>query len=366
LIIPVFFPGFKRNSSRVTVTAMNLRVVAAAGLGCAILATPAKPGAAQSPALYQQTQHKGREIGRLTGDVYYARMDDYVSAFMVTRDGIILVEPIGTEFAAWLKSELAARFHTPVKYVIYSHHHWDHASGASVYADTATIIGHVNMAPHLAPPPATTPLPENVRSQDANGDGRLDRNEAQGVLKTQFDLYDADHNGVLTGAELTRGPLAYVIPPTETYSDRRTLTLGGKNVEIISIPTPHADDNTIVRFVDGTNVVFASDWITVKRLPFGTDVALKDEIARTKLVAAMDFEHFVCSHGMLGKKADVAANIRYREELREAVSKAQAAGETLEQAQKDVLMNDYKDWEFYEQQRPANVAGTYRALTANR
>ena len=29
---------------------------------------------AQSPALYQQSSYKGREIGKLTGDVYYARM----------------------------------------------------------------------------------------------------------------------------------------------------------------------------------------------------------------------------------------------------------------------------------------------------
>jgi hypothetical protein len=34
-------------------------------------------------------------------------MDDYVSAFMVTPEGIILVEPVGTEMATWLKAELA-------------------------------------------------------------------------------------------------------------------------------------------------------------------------------------------------------------------------------------------------------------------
>jgi hypothetical protein len=27
-------------------------------------------------------------------------------------------------------------------------------------------------------------------------------------------------------------------------------------------------------------------------------------------------------------------------------------------------MADYKDWEFYQQQRPLNVMGTYRALIA--
>jgi hypothetical protein len=69
---------------------------------------------------------------------------------------------------------------------------------------------------------------------------------------------------------------------------------------------------------------------------------------------------------MLGKKADVLANIRYREELRAAVAKAIAAGQTLEQAQASVTMDAYKDWEFYEQQRSANVAGTFRALTAGR
>ena len=100
---------------------------------------------AQPRAIYQQTQYQGQEIGRLTGDVYYARMDDYLSVFMVTPDGIVLVEPISSEFATWLKAELATRFKVPVKYVIYSHHHWDHASGASVWADTARIVGHEAM-----------------------------------------------------------------------------------------------------------------------------------------------------------------------------------------------------------------------------
>ena len=113
-------------------------------------------------------------------------MDDYLSVFMVIR-GIVLVEPIGTEFATWLK-ELASRFKVPVKYVIYSHH-WDHGSGASVYADTARIIGHEAMMKRLAMPPAETPLPPNVRMQDANGNGRIEaESEAQGNIKAQFAL----------------------------------------------------------------------------------------------------------------------------------------------------------------------------------
>jgi hypothetical protein len=85
-----------------------------------------------------------------------------------------------------------------------------------------------------------------------------------------------------------------------------------------------------------------------------------------KAIEAMDFEYFLCSHGALGRKSDVTANVKYREELRAAVAKAIAAGQSAEDAQKSVLMEAYKDWEFYEQQRPQNVAGMYRALAATR
>ena len=72
--------------------------------------------------------------------------------------------------------------------------------------------------------------------------------------------------------------------------------------------------------MDGGNVLFASDWITVHRIPFGqiTDA----ETPLVKAVETMDFEYFLCSHGALGRKADVIANLKYREDLKAAVSKA--------------------------------------------
>jgi glyoxylase-like metal-dependent hydrolase (beta-lactamase superfamily II) len=336
-------------------TAVVLLVLAAVSMFVAAMS-------AQERALYQQTQYKGQEIGNLTGSIYYARQDDYVSVFMVTSEGVILVEPVGTEMATWLKGEIAQRFKVPVRYVIYSHHHWDHASGAEVWSDTARIVAQENLVKNIAMPPANTPLPNNARMQDANGNGQIERAEAMGNFQRQFALYDADRNGALTGAEVTRGPIAMVRPPDQTFKDRLTLTLGGKRVELIARPIPHDDDNTLVHFIDGTNVLFASDWITIKRLPFGAIIPAETDMV--KAVEAMNFEHFICSHGALGKKADVTANIRYREELRDAVSKAIAAGQTLEQAQASVTMDAYKDWEFFMQQRPANVAGFYRALSA--
>ena len=335
-------------------------------VGCFALASLPPATWAQERSLYQQTEYQGQEIGNLTGDVYWARMDDYLSVFMVTSEGIILVEPVGTAMATWLKGELARRFDVPVKYVIYSHHHWDHGSGAAVYADTARLIGHENMLEHLEMPPPNTALPENARAQDTNGNGRIEESEAMGNFGRMFSLYDANEDGALSGAEVVRGPFKEVRPPDLTYTEQVNIRLGGKLVEVIPMPIGHADDNTIVRFVDGTNVVFASDWITVNRTPFGPLVATSSEIALVKTVEAMDFEHFICSHGMLGKKADVTANLRYREEVREAVAEAIAAGQTIEQVRERVLMEDYSDWEFYAQQRPLNVAGAYQELAGSR
>ena len=93
---------------------------------------------------------------------------------------------------------------------------------------------------------------------------------------------------------------------------------------------------------------------------------MPSELEKIRRVEALEFEHFVCSHGRLGTKADVSANLRYREAVVAAVREAIAAGKTLEQTRDSVLMSDYKDWEFYEAQRPQNVAGAYRLLTASR
>src|SRR5262245_57052857 len=130
--------------------------------------------------------------------------------------------------ATWLKAELTRRFKVPVKYVIYSHSHWDHASGGAVYADTARFIGQENLLKNIAMPPADTALPQNVRAQDTNGNGRIEREEAQGNIRAQFELYDANKDGALTGAEVARGPIANVRAPDVAYTDRINIYLGGK------------------------------------------------------------------------------------------------------------------------------------------
>jgi glyoxylase-like metal-dependent hydrolase (beta-lactamase superfamily II) len=306
-----------------------------------------------------------RTITQIAGDLYRAQNNNHFTAFLVTSEGIILGDPINTEFSTWLKGELDRRFGVPVRYVLYSHHHWDHVSGGDVFADTATFVGHENMIARLALPPADTPLPESAQAMDRNGNGRIEGDEADGNFQNNFAFFDANADGALSGAEIIRGPLSEVRPPDQTYSDRETISLGGKTVEMIytGIIT-HTDDMSVVYFVD-ERAVFVVDFISIKRLPFGTlgNDRLDAWLNAIRAVELIDFDHVTPGHGELGNKADVVEHRHYIQELRAAVADGIAAGQTLQELQESILMEDYRDWLSYDSWRTQNIEGMYHLLT---
>src|SRR5262245_62834235 len=83
-----------------------------------------------------------RAIVNITGQLYRVQNNNHYTVFLVTPEGIIMSDPINRDFARWLKAELASRFKVPVRYVLYTHRDWDHASGGVVVADTAELLGH--------------------------------------------------------------------------------------------------------------------------------------------------------------------------------------------------------------------------------
>jgi glyoxylase-like metal-dependent hydrolase (beta-lactamase superfamily II) len=315
-------------------------------------------------AVQAQGTEPTRSIVKITGDVYWAQNNNHYTVFLVTPEGIILGDPINTGFSTWLKGELERRFDVPVRYVLYSHHHGDHASGGAVFADTAQFVGHQNMINRLALPAADTPLPGNASSMDSNGNGRIEQGEADGALRNGFALIDANGDGVLSGAEVVRGPVSEVRAPDITFADRKTITLGGKSVEIIytGIIT-HTDDMSVL-YLKEDGVVFVCDFISIKRLPFRTlgDDRLDAWLNSIRAVELLDFDYVLPAHGKVGDKADVTAHRHYLEELREAVSGGIAAGRTLEHLQQSILLEKYKDWLNYDTQRTQNIEGMYNLL----
>lgn len=303
-----------------------------------------------------------REITHVAGDLYRFRNNDHYSVFLVTAEGVIATDPINQAAAQWLKDEIDSRFGQPVKYVIYSHHHGDHASGGSVFADTATFIGHERMAAALVAA-RNAGLPPRLAAADANGNGRIERDEAPGRIAANFDRIDADGDGAITGAELAAGQGGGVHPPDKLFADRMWVELGGKTVELSYLGKSHSDNLIVMRFPD-ERAVFAVDFVAVKRLPFRNlrESYLPAWVDAIKRLEAMDFDILLPGHGPVGVKADATDNRIYWQDLIAAVGEQVKAGKSLAEIQETVKLEKYRDWHRYDTFLAENIEGVHRIL----
>lgn len=306
-----------------------------------------------------------RSFEQIADDVYWVGNSTHHTVLLVTDEGIILSDPLNREFSTWLKRELDERFGVPVRYVLYSHHHWDHASGGAVFEDTAQFVGHENMLAHLALPSADTPLPAGADGQDRNGNGQIERAEASGAFQENFELYDFDGDGALSGAEVTRGALNDVRTPDITYADRLTVKLGGKRAEMVYTGVhSHTDDMSIVVFPEAS-VGFMVDFISIVRPPryIRGDQPIETWFAAIRVVEAQGFEIAAGGHGTYASSSYVTLFREYLEELRDQVAAGIAAGRTVEELQESIYMEAYEDWISYAEFRASNIAGMYNMLT---
>ena len=88
-----------------------------------------------------------------TDNVYIFRNGGHQSMFVVTKDGVIATDPIaygrptgGQQYV----DEIKKVTDKPIKYLIYSHHHFDHIAGGKAFKDAgAKIIAHKNAKERL-------------------------------------------------------------------------------------------------------------------------------------------------------------------------------------------------------------------------
>jgi glyoxylase-like metal-dependent hydrolase (beta-lactamase superfamily II) len=308
------------------------------------------------------------EITNVTGDLYRFRQVRHFGMFLVTPDGIIVVDPTNSEVATWLKQQLDERFGVPVKYVIYSHSHNDHASGAELFAETATIIGHENMRNNLQSPAADAPLLAREQLWDTNGDGLIQATEAEGTaLANTFERRDTNRDGGLTRAEIWAGRFGGTqVPPDIYYSDRASVTLGGKTVELHYTGRNHSDDMTVVMFPE-ERTIYTVDFLTPNRPPrtYLSGGFLPEWIESLRRVEQLDFDIISPGHELPGTKAQVSEQRQYLEDLVAAVAEGIAEGKTKEELVETVLMDDYDHFIEYDFSRAGNVAGAYEILISN-
>src|SRR3954468_16816324 len=141
-------------------------------VGKALLATVAfavpgfaqQQGAPSQPTAPQRPQIETKKVDGTEG-AYIFRNGGHPSMFVVTKDGVIATDPVaygrpngGEQYV----DEIKKGTDKPIKFLVYSHHHFDHIAGAKAFRDAgARIIAHKNATAHLRPlADPHTPLPD--------------------------------------------------------------------------------------------------------------------------------------------------------------------------------------------------------------
>ena len=271
---------------------------------CAEVPTAAAP-VTQAPAA------PSFETRKISDNVYLFRYRFHQSIFIVTRDGVIATNPIAQRNPAAAEAyiaEIRKITQAPIKYVIYTHHHYDHVEGGKPFKDLgAKFIAHRNATARLA------------------------------VLKN---------------------PL--VVTPDISVGDRYDITLGGVKVELRFVGRSRTD-NALVILVPRDKLLFAVDFITVASLPFRDmpDSYLPDWFTAIDKVLAMDWDRLIPGHpdarGRLGTKDDVRDLRAYLSDLSEATQAAAAQGKCYDRAMAEIKLPKYEKWDNYAQFLPGNV-----------
>lgn len=90
------------------------------------------------------------EIEKLAADLYAFRYSFYRNVFLVTPEGVIVTDPLSADAAKTLRAQIRKITNQPVRFVLYSHSHFDHAAGGRIFKDEgATFVAHERCAANL-------------------------------------------------------------------------------------------------------------------------------------------------------------------------------------------------------------------------
>jgi glyoxylase-like metal-dependent hydrolase (beta-lactamase superfamily II) len=235
--------------------------------------------------------------------------------FIVTKAGVIATDPIGERRPAAKAyiEEIQKITKAPIKYVIYSHVHFDHIAGGQPFKDLgATFVAHRNAKKRIA------------------------------------ELKPAD-----------------VVVPDQVVDTDKTITLGGTVLELHYVGKNHSDSTLVMR-LPKEKIIFTVDWIPLQAVQFRglADTYVPDIEQGLKKVIAMDWDKLIPGHPgpggrQTGTKDDARNALAYLQDLSAAAKKAVDEGKSYADAQKDIKLPKYESWGGYGPFLPMNVERYY-------
>ncbi|MEO5341179.1 MAG: MBL fold metallo-hydrolase [Magnetococcus sp. MYC-9] len=220
------------------------------------------------------------ELTRLTDNVYaYVGVKDASpshsfaanAGIVIGRDGVLVVDTLisakeGERFLA----DIRAVTNKPIRYVVNTHTHLDHALGNCVFAKLgATLIAH-------------------------EADQAMLATKGADILKNAG-TYGLKHEDMV-GTE--------VVVPALAFSEQMTIDLGGESVRLVRYSPSHTAGSLVV-YLPAQKLLFSGDILFTDFHPFLADGDYDGWTKTLDNLLAMEVEQIVPGHGPLSTKKDL-------------------------------------------------------------
>jgi glyoxylase-like metal-dependent hydrolase (beta-lactamase superfamily II) len=258
------------------------------------------------------------------------------AGFIVTGRGVIVIDTLGTpKLGQRLISTIRCVTDQPIRYLVVTHNHPDHAYGASAFSDIKdiTIIAH---------------------------EGTIDYNHSE-TLESSVEYRRELLPDDMTGFK----PLQADVYIDDKAFARKRIQLGDATVDIYNTGKHHSYGDLVVHQVN-EGVVWISDLAFNQRTTYMGD-GDSDQILAAQEWLLHKFTGvrlMAPGHGSVQSPpfAMVAATRDYVTRMREAMKQAVEEGTGMYDAVNDVEFDDWRDVPLYENNQRANANFVYREM----
>lgn len=217
------------------------------------------------------------------------------ASVVVNADDVLVVDTNLSPGAAWaLREELKAITPKPVRYVVNTHWHWDHAHGNQIYGPDVTVIAHEYTRSKLAAGDSTRGrsyemfITAGLSARIADLKAKLASAPAADRAGLQSQLAIAETQ--VAGTQAIR-----VAPPTLTFTDHLTLVRGGREIRLLYLGRGHTGGDIVV-FLPKERAVITGD-LLVEGTSYIGDGFTADWPATLERLRALDFDVTLPGHG---------------------------------------------------------------------
>ncbi len=150
--------------------------------------------------------------------------------------------------------------------------------------------------------------------------------------------------------------------PTIFVDNKKTLKINDKKVEIVSVNKKAHTQSDLFVYIPSEKIIFVGDLVFNERLPSIRDGNLKGWLDTLDEIKKMDVKYIVGGHGEIVDKSSIDMTYSYLTELKEKVSLLLEDGEEIADVVNAVVMEKYKNVNFYDSMHRQNVEIAYRML----